>query len=136
MAWAAVKGTVGAVPLLIFAANICWAVAYDTIYAMMDMEDDIKIGVKSTAIFFGTGVYKALAALYAGFTLLLAVAGFLSDQGAVYYITLVAAFFAALKIVSSIRKNPTRANAFRGFLANAAIGGAILVAVIVSLNLK
>jgi len=136
MAWAAVKGTVGAVPLVIFAANICWAMAYDTIYAMMDMEDDLKIGVKSTAIFFGPGVYKALAALYAGFIILLAAAGFLSDQGAVYYITLVAAFIAAMKIVSSIKKNPTRTTAFTGFLANAVIGGVILAAIITSLNLR
>ncbi|MBI5970777.1 MAG: 4-hydroxybenzoate octaprenyltransferase [Deltaproteobacteria bacterium] len=136
MAWAAVKGTVGAVPLVIFAANICWAVAYDTIYALMDMEDDLKIGVKSTAIFFGGRIYKALAALYAGFTLLLAAAGFLSALGAVYYITLVAAFIATMKIVSSIKKNPSREAAFKGFLANAVIGGVILAAVIASLNMR
>lgn len=136
MAWAAVKGTVGAIPLVIFGANVCWAMGYDTIYAMMDIEDDLKIGVKSTAIFFGKRVYKALAALYAGFTLLLAAAGFMSSLGFIYYATLLGAFVVALKIVSSIKKNPTRENAFRGFLANAAIGGAILVAVVVSLNLK
>ncbi len=135
LSWAAVTGSVGAVPLLIFGANVCWAMAYDTIYALMDMEDDLKIGVKSTAIFFGTGVYNALSALYAGFILLLAAAGLMSSLGVVYYITLAAVLIAAMRIVSSVKKNPSRENAFRGFLANAAIGGAILAAVVVSLNL-
>ncbi|HKY89729.1 MAG TPA: 4-hydroxybenzoate octaprenyltransferase [Nevskiaceae bacterium] len=54
MAWAAERGHVPwaeVVPLM--AANVCWVIAYDTFYAMADREDDLKIGVKSSAILFG-----------------------------------------------------------------------------------
>lgn len=53
MAWAAVTETLPGVCWLLFIANICWTVAYDTQYAMVDRNDDLKIGVKSTAILFG-----------------------------------------------------------------------------------
>ncbi len=53
MAWAAVSESLPLVCWLVFLANICWTVAYDTQYAMVDREDDLKIGVKSTAILFG-----------------------------------------------------------------------------------
>ena len=53
MAFAAETGSVPAVAWILFTANIFWAVAYDTAYAMVDRDDDIKIGVKSTAILFG-----------------------------------------------------------------------------------
>ncbi|MFQ5464411.1 MAG: UbiA family prenyltransferase, partial [Thermodesulfobacteriota bacterium] len=56
MAWSAATGTVGGVAVLIFLANVFWSTAYDTIYALMDVEDDLKIGVKSTAILFGPRV--------------------------------------------------------------------------------
>ncbi|QSX37652.1 4-hydroxybenzoate octaprenyltransferase [Shewanella sedimentimangrovi] len=53
MAYAAQLGTVPAEAWWLFAANWCWTVAYDTMYAMVDRDDDIKVGIKSTAILFG-----------------------------------------------------------------------------------
>jgi len=53
MAFAEIEGEVPLIAWLLFAANLCWTVAYDTMYAMVDRDDDIKIGVKSTAILFG-----------------------------------------------------------------------------------
>ena len=53
MAWTAVTGTLSEEAGLFFAASVVWIVAYDTMYAMVDREDDLKIGVKSTAILFG-----------------------------------------------------------------------------------
>ncbi|MFP5383299.1 MAG: 4-hydroxybenzoate octaprenyltransferase, partial [Gammaproteobacteria bacterium] len=67
MAFAAEQEAVPAVAWLLFAANLCWTVAYDTFYAMADRDDDLKAGVKSTAILFGDadlaiiGVLQALA---------------------------------------------------------------------------
>ncbi|GAW94981.1 MULTISPECIES: 4-hydroxybenzoate octaprenyltransferase [Colwellia] len=52
MAFSEVQGQIPLVAWLLFSANLCWTVAYDTIYAMVDRDDDIKIGVKSTAILF------------------------------------------------------------------------------------
>jgi len=53
MGWAAVSESLPLACWLVFLANICWTVAYDTQYAMVDRDDDLKIGVKSTAILFG-----------------------------------------------------------------------------------
>ena len=54
MAWAAVRNELETGTWLLFAATICWAIVYDTIYAIQDREDDLKIGVKSSAILFGS----------------------------------------------------------------------------------
>jgi 4-hydroxybenzoate polyprenyltransferase len=53
MAYAAVTNTVPPIAWLLFLANVLWSVIYDTQYAMVDREDDRKIGVKSTAFLFG-----------------------------------------------------------------------------------
>ncbi|MGJ8664438.1 MAG: UbiA family prenyltransferase, partial [Marinicella sp.] len=53
MAYAEITGSVPKVAWLLFVANILWTTAYDTIYAMVDRKDDLKIGIKSTAILFG-----------------------------------------------------------------------------------
>ena len=53
MAFTAQTGTVTQQAWLIYAATLLWTVAYDTLYAMVDREDDLKIGIKSTAILFG-----------------------------------------------------------------------------------
>ena len=53
MAFAESTGEIPTVAWLLFVANLCWTVAYDTMYAMVDRDDDLKIGVKSTAILFG-----------------------------------------------------------------------------------
>ena len=54
MAFAAESETLPATAWVLFAANLCWTIAYDTMYAMVDRDDDLKIGVKSTAILFGS----------------------------------------------------------------------------------
>lgn len=62
MAWAAERGTVfdSIVPWLLFAANVCWSLSYDTAYALADRDDDMKIGVKSTAIWLGKHAVPAV----------------------------------------------------------------------------
>jgi len=135
MAWSAVKGALGPVPLLIFTANIFWSTAYDTIYALMDIDDDVKIGVKSTAIFFGEKVYLALTLLYLLFTAFLLWAGYAAGMGGVYYSGVAVSLGVFLWIVAHLKKNPTRETAFRGFIGNAAAGGLILVFILIDLNL-
>lgn len=53
MAWMAVSGRLALETWLLFIANACWTIAYDTYYAMVDRDDDLRVGVKSTAILFG-----------------------------------------------------------------------------------
>lgn len=69
MAFAAQTNSVPTIAWLLFAANLAWTVAYDTLYAMVDRDDDLKIGIKSTAILFGDLDLAIIAVLY-GFTLL------------------------------------------------------------------
>lgn len=134
MAWAAVKGSLDIIPILIFLANIFWSTAYDTIYALMDIDDDVKIGVKSTAIFFGNKVYLALSLLYISVTILLGVAGVLSGLGFIYISGIALSLLMFLLIVAALKKSPTREMAFKGFIANAILGGFILVAVIADMK--
>jgi 4-hydroxybenzoate polyprenyltransferase len=54
MAWAAVRNELELSTWALFAATVCWAVVYDTVYAIQDKEDDLRVGVKSSAIFFGS----------------------------------------------------------------------------------
>ena len=60
MAWTAARGTIEPPAWWLFGATICWAIAYDTIYALQDREDDRRIGVKSSALFFGDAVPAAV----------------------------------------------------------------------------
>jgi 4-hydroxybenzoate polyprenyltransferase len=135
MAWSAARGTVGLVPLLIFAANIFWSTAYDTIYALMDIDDDLKIGVKSTAIYFGKRVYWALTLLYLAVAALLLAAGHFAGLGGIYSSGVLIALGAFLWMAAWLKKNPTREAAFRCFTGNAAVGGLLLVFVILDLNI-
>jgi len=135
MAWSAVRDEISFVPVLIFLANVFWATAYDTIYALMDKDDDEKIGVKSTAIFFGGSVYKALVVCYICFALLLGGAASLMAMGPVFWAGLVLTLGLLLAVVAMVKKNPTRQTAFKGFEANALLGGILLLFISIDLNL-
>ena len=75
MAWAAETGGVldSSIPWLLFVANVFWSLSYDTAYALGDRSDDLKVGVKSTAIWFGEKAVFAIIALAAVVMLLLGV---------------------------------------------------------------
>lgn len=119
----------GAVPplaWLLFAANVCWAVAYDTAYAMVDRDDDLKAGVKSTAILFGRydrfliGVFHLLALA------LLVVAGVLAARGALYYTGLAAAAVYAV-YQQWLLRDRSRDGCFQAFLNNNRFGAIIFL---------
>lgn len=124
MAFAAQTGGVPAVGWALFAANVCWSVAYDTAYAMVDRADDLKVGVKSTAILFGR-YDRALVFVFHVLTLMLLVlTGAMADLGLRYYAGLVAAFGFALYQQFLIRRRD-RDGCFRAFLNNNWFGAAV-----------
>jgi 4-hydroxybenzoate polyprenyltransferase len=133
MAWSAVTGRVSAAALLIFIANIFWSMAYDTIYALMDIKDDMMIGVKSTAILFGERVYRALVLLYIAFGAAMTGAGLVLGLGLFYYAGVLLSVIFFLLVVRAVRNNPVKETAFRGFLANAAVGGLLLGFIVLDL---
>jgi 4-hydroxybenzoate polyprenyltransferase len=124
MAFAAQRGALPGVAWLLFFANVCWAMAYDTAYAMVDRDDDLKIGVKSTAILFGDYDRLMIGVLHALTLGLLALAGLTARLGVGYYVGLgVAAGFALYQ--QWLIRGRVREACFRAFLNNHWFGAAV-----------
>ncbi len=129
MAWAAVRNELETGTWLLFAATICWAIVYDTIYAIQDREDDLKVGVKSSAILFGS--YTWLGVGFAASTMLffLAVAGEVSALGKEYFVgLLVIAIHMGYQIVL-LRSEISSQKAFTLFRQHCWVGGIVLVGI-------
>jgi 4-hydroxybenzoate polyprenyltransferase len=86
--WAAVTGSLAWPALLLYLGGVFWTLGYDTIYAHQDKEDDVRIGVKSSAIALGSRTRPWLFAFYAAAALLWASAGSAAGQGALFYLGL------------------------------------------------
>lgn len=124
MAFAAVQGTVPPLAWLLYAANILWSTAYDTWYAMVDREDDLKMGSRSTAILFGDMDLVAQGVLYGLMFLALALVGARAQLGPWYWLGLaVAAVLVAYEFVLARRRE--RGPCFRAFLHNNWVGMAV-----------
>jgi 4-hydroxybenzoate polyprenyltransferase len=95
MGWAAARGTLECPALLLYAGSIAWVIHYDTIYAHQDREDDALVGLKSTALLFGSSTKPMLALFSAAAVMLIGAAGFAAHAGAVFALGL-AAFAAHL----------------------------------------
>jgi 4-hydroxybenzoate polyprenyltransferase len=117
MAFAAINNEVPAVAWQLLSANVFWAVAYDTEYAMVDRDDDLKIGIRSSAITFGRYDIFAVMMCYVATLLLLATVGAYLQMNAYYYAGLIAASFTAVYHYFLI-KNRDRKNCFKAFLGN------------------
>lgn len=117
MAFAAINNEVPAVAWLLLLANVFWAVAYDTEYAMVDRDDDLKIGIRSSAITFGRYDIAAVMMCYVATILLLAAVGAYLQMNAYYYAGLIAASCTAIYHYLLI-KNRDRKNCFKAFLGN------------------
>ncbi len=124
MAFAAQTGSVPPLAWVLFAANVFWSVAYDTAYAMVDREDDLKVGVKSTAILFGRYDRLLIGVFHALTIALLAIAGALAARGFLYYGGLVAAALFALYQQYLIRDR-ARDGSFKAFLDNNRFGAVV-----------
>jgi 4-hydroxybenzoate polyprenyltransferase len=126
MAWAASRGRIESAAWLTFAATICWAVAYDTIYALQDMDDDRRIGVKSSALYFGSDTWLAVGMACAMMLLLLGIAAEMTGSGAIAYgvLAAVGVFFA--KQVGELRRPVSPQRAFELFHQHAWAGTVVL----------
>ena len=128
MAFAAYLGTVHWHAWVLLAANILWAIAYDTEYAMVDRNDDVKIGIKTSAITFGRHDILAVMVCYLGMLGLLVWLGFMNKFGLFYYGGLSVAAFLMLGQYGLI-KDRDRVKCFAAFNANNGIGLAIFCAI-------
>jgi len=124
MAFAAEQGAVPPVAWILLAANVFWSIAYDTEYAMVDRDDDVNLGIHSSALTFGRYDVAAVMACYAATLALLAYAGKLAGLGWFYYAGLTAAGGIALYHYGLIRGRQREA-CFRAFLHNSWFGAAV-----------
>jgi 4-hydroxybenzoate polyprenyltransferase len=131
MAFAAQTGGVPDLAWILFAANIFWAVAYDTAYAMVDREDDLRVGVKSTAILFGRHDRAMIFAFHIVTIALLALTGALAGLGLGYYAGLMVASGFALYQQWLMRQRG-RDGCFRAFLNNNWFGAAVFAGLLLN----
>ncbi|MDP2152345.1 MAG: 4-hydroxybenzoate octaprenyltransferase [Methylotenera sp.] len=117
MAFAAIDNHVPAIAWMLLLANVFWAIAYDTEYAMVDREDDLKIGIKSSAITFGRFDVVAIMLCYGMTLLLLGVVGYQLKLSFAYYAGLVGAGIVAIYHYYLIRGR-IRTKCFQAFLGN------------------
>lgn len=135
MAYSALTSHVPPIAWLLMAANLFWVLAYDTEYAMVDREDDVKIGIRSSAIFFGRFDIAAVMICYGLFLLLMVTIGLWSKLGWPYYLSLAIAAGIMLYHFKLIRGR-TREGSFRAFLNNNWIGAAVFAGICGSTWLK
>ncbi|MFV3414717.1 4-hydroxybenzoate octaprenyltransferase [Pseudomonas nitroreducens] len=135
MAFTAAGGTLPAVAWLLFFANVLWTVAYDTYYAMTDREDDLKMGMKSTAILFGDADRVINLSLQGLMLLLLILAGNKLAMHLYYYLGLaVAAGCFAWQFHSTRDREPMKC--FKAFLHNHWAGLAIFLGTVTDFALR
>lgn len=124
MAFAAAQGDVPAFAWALLAINLFWVVAYDTEYAMVDRDDDVKIGIRTSAITFGRFDVAAVAICYAVYVAGMAWVGIAGSMGSLYFAGVAIAAAIALYHVWLIRDRE-RGACFRAFLHNHWLGLAI-----------
>ena len=135
MAFAAVTGEVGTLGWTLLAANIFWALAYDTEYAMVDRDDDIKIGIRTAAITFGSFDVAAVMLCYMITLAILAGIGEHLAYGLPYFAGLGAAAALAGYHYFLIRDR-SRDGCFAAFRHNNWFGAAIFAGIVGELNLQ
>jgi 4-hydroxybenzoate polyprenyltransferase len=135
IAYAAVIGRVPAAGWWLFAANLFWVIAYDTEYAMVDRDDDIKLGLRSSAILFGRADVAAVMACYGMYLSLVLLLGKLAGLGLAFVLGWLAALGCAIYHYTLIRTRGRDA-CFRAFLHNHWLGFALFAGVVLNFALR
>ena len=130
MAFAAHNEDVAPLAWLMIVANMFWAIAYDTEYAMVDRDDDIKLGLKSSAILFGRGDVLGVMVCQAIFLLLLGAVGYWAWLGVGYFAGLAIAAGLIAYQYALIRERQ-RERCFKAFLNNNWLGAAVFGGILV-----
>ncbi len=129
MAFAAERNELPAQLWLLYAGNLLWTIAYDTQYAMVDREDDLRIGIKSTAILFSSADRLIIGVLQGSSLLALYLAGLSFGLGLPYYLSLlVAAGFFAYQ--QHLIRGRDEAACFKAFLNNNWVGLFVFLGVV------
>lgn len=135
MAFAAVKNEVPLTAWLLYITNLLWVLAYDTLYAMVDKKDDLKIGVKSTAIFFGEADLQITAIVQAMFIFGMLLVGSKFELSYPYYLSLLVASGLITRQIYHCRKHQPE-KCFAAFLNNNWVGLVIFCGILLSYLIK
>ncbi len=129
MAYTAINGDVPPIEAwLLFIATLLWTTAYDTQYGMVDREDDIKIGIKSTAIFFGRYDSFIIGILHLLTLMTVTIVGMINDRGSIFYLgILIASGFAIYQQFLIENKEPQKC--LQAFLNNNWLGMVIFIGI-------
>lgn len=128
MAFIEQRSSIPLVAWLLFAANLFWVLAYDTIYALVDLPDDLKIGIRTSAITFGQYVNQIVMFCYLMFVLLLIAVGINQSFGVAYYSGLIIAILLICFVCRQIKQHD-RQTCFKMFLFNNKIGYILCIAI-------
>jgi 4-hydroxybenzoate polyprenyltransferase len=132
--WAAVAGNLSLAPIVFYAGCICWTIGYDTIYAHQDKEDDILVGVKSTALRFGDATPRWLSAFFAGALLLWAASAVLAGAHLPTFLALVLVGVHFTWQIATVDINdPT--NCLVRFKSNQSVGWLLFIGLVVDMML-
>jgi 4-hydroxybenzoate polyprenyltransferase len=133
LGWAAVRGDITAAPVALYAAGLLWTLGYDTIYAHQDKQDDLLLGVKSTALRLGQATKPWLVLFYGGTVALIGVAGYLAGLGVGFYAGLVVAAVQLGWQIAVLDINDAR-NCLGLFKSNRHFGWIVLISIIAGAN--
>lgn len=124
--WAAVKGSLDWAPVMLYLGSVAWTIGYDTIYAHQDAEDDLMLGLKSTALHFGENTPSAVGAFYSAAIVFWTLAGFLAGAHLIFFLALALIGLQLAWQVSSLDiRNPK--NCLRRFRSNRDVGAVLFL---------
>ena len=129
MAWAAATHTVPLPAWLVYTATICWAIAYDTIYALQDRDDDLRIGIRSSAILFGSYAWLGVGTCLTLMLFLLGLTGWLNGLNAGFYGALAAIGGFLTQQVVAVRNGISPTQAWGLFRQHVWVGWSILAGI-------
>ncbi|MBS0164507.1 MAG: 4-hydroxybenzoate octaprenyltransferase [Nitrospira sp.] len=133
MAWAAVQEHVDVSAWLLFGTTAAWAIAYDTIYAVQDIEDDRRVGVKSAALYLGSGLHRGVGLAFGTMLTFLIITGWLNELQWPFYCTLLGVGLFFIKQVRDLQQPVSPTRAFAMFRHHIWAGVAILLGLLTGL---
>jgi 4-hydroxybenzoate polyprenyltransferase len=133
--WSAVTASLALPAVLLYGGSVLWTIGYDTIYAHQDKEDDLMLGLKSTAIRFGDDTPAWVGAFYAGAVALWLLAGLLAEAHLVFFATVVLAGVQMAWQVTTLDITDAQ-NCLRRFRSNRDVGLAIFLGLVADMGLS
>ncbi len=124
--WAAVYGALDPAAIVLYAGCVLWTIGYDTIYAHQDAQDDALLGLRSTALKFGTNSHNWIGGFYGGAVILWAIAAVLANAHLVFFLALALVTLQLSWQVSTLDTS-NAANCLRRFRSNRDVGWAIFL---------